>query len=92
VLYAIKPGSPQEQMVYMHEGTLLHRRCCPVTLPSLGWTPFEKPTEAFLRTMSEQRTQALQTRAVLTIRIPIAEPQIPTHGWNWLSQPPSQEL
>jgi len=38
--------------------------------------------------LSEERANAVKTRAVLTVSIPIAEPQVQTSGWQWVSDPP----
>jgi hypothetical protein len=35
---------------------------------------------------------AMKTRALLTIRLPIAEPQIPTPGWDWHTPPPDPNI
>ena len=43
-------------------------------------------------TRPEDRARALQTRATLTVSLPIAEPQVPTNGWRWLSDPPDQNM
>ena len=43
---------------------------------------------AFLGTLAEERLVTAQTRGVLTVRIPIPEPQIESPGWRWLSQQP----
>ena len=80
------------QLCHMSEGTLPHRHSCPITRPSAGWTSFDDQTQAFVHKLSEDRARALQTRATLTVSIPIAEPQIPTNGWHWLSDPPDQDL
>jgi hypothetical protein len=81
-------GTTKCQLCHLHEGTLLHRHCCAVTTPSMGWTPFDEPSQAFLATLSEDRANAVKTRAVLTVSIPIAEPQVQTNGWQWVSDPP----
>ena len=85
-------GTTKGQLCHMHEGTLLHRHGCPVTLPPAGWTPFDSKTQEFVQKLSDDRARALQTRATLTVSIPIAEPQIPTNGWLWLSEPPDQSI
>ena len=56
-------GTAKCQLCHMQEGTLLHRHCCAVTTPSLGWTPFDEPAQAFLSTLSEERATAVKTRA-----------------------------
>ena len=85
-------GTSKCQLCHMHDGTLAHRHCCPVTVPTAGWTTFESHSQAFIQSISEDRAAALRTRATLTVSIPIAEPQIPTNGWCWLSDPPRQDL
>jgi len=34
----------------------------------------------------------MKTRAVLTVSIPIAEPQTQTNGWLWVTEPPNQNM
>ena len=85
-------GTTKCQLCHTSEGTLMHRHNCSVTLPSDGWTPLDDQSKAFIRTLSDDRARALQTRATLTVSLPIAEPQIPTVGWLWISEPPDQDM
>ena len=81
-------ASDQCQLCHGATGTLTHRHSCPITQPALGWTEHTKETHQFLKGISDDRQHALATRAVLTVRIPIPEPQIPSPGWRWLTAPP----
>ena len=85
-------GTTKCQLCHMSEGTLSHRHGCPVTLPSAGWTPFDSKTQEFVHNLADDRARALQTRATLMVSIPIAEPQVPTNGWFWLTDPPNQDM
>ena len=81
-------GTPVCQLCQAEPGTLLHRSRCTRTKPTLGWTPFDQKTSGFLDSLSEDRVITAQTRGVLTVRIPIPEPQIASLGWRWLTEQP----
>ena len=81
-------GTTKCQLCHEEEGTLWHRHNCKVTKPLQGWTPFGPGASRFIHTLTEPRARLLQVRGVLMVRIPIARPQTPTNGWQWLTDPP----
>ena len=85
-------GTTHCQLCHASEGTLPHRHCCPTTQPAEGLTPLDNGASEFVQSLPDGRANTLQTRGVLSVRIPIAEPQLPTCGWRWLTAPPDQHL
>ena len=81
-------GTSKCQLCHNAEGTLQHRHYCTVTKPAQDWTPIGPDAMTFISSLPEPRARTLETRGVLTVRIPIADPQVPTCGWRWLSAPP----
>ena len=73
-------ASNQCQLCHSATGTLRHRHSCSVTRPAQGWTEHTQETKRFLESISEDRQHALTTRGVLTVRIPIPDPQTPSPG------------
>ena len=85
-------GSDKCQLCHAAVGTIQHRHECPITLPTEGWTPFDSGTHKFSSGISEARRSALSTRGLLTVRIPIPEPQAASPGWRWLTDQPRSDL
>ena len=81
-------GSVHCQLCHTETGTLLHRQSCPATRPAEGWTPLDQQALSFLDGLSQDRAMLATTRGVLIVKIPVAQPQISTKGWRWLSAPP----
>lgn len=79
------------QLCHEAIGTLEHRHHCRATCPAAGWPRPEPQVEQFVRSISDNRRDALRNRAVLAVSIPIAEPQVETGGWHWLSDPPNDQ-
>ena len=84
-------GNDLCQLCLSCRGTLTHRHACPATLPELGWTKFDDDAQAFVNGLPEARASTLQDRAFLTVALPIAEPQVESRGWVWLSEQPDPE-
>ena len=65
-----------------------HRHVCATTTPPGGWTKPSEKVQEYIDVLSEDRRNALRDRAVLTVSIPIPMPQIDSHRWQWMSEPP----
>jgi hypothetical protein len=80
------------QLCHQSPGTAEHRFCCATTKPREGWTPLDTDAKRFIGTLSSDRADTLQNRAALTVQIPIAQPQIESNGWRWITGPPPCNL
>ena len=84
-------GSTKCQLCHLEEGTLLHRHYCASIVPGLGWTKNSDRTCKHIESLTHDRAHAMRTRAVLTVSIPVAQPQVPTPGWRWITSPPDAQ-
>lgn len=84
-------GSDKCQLCHAEVGTLQHRHNCPVIKPSDGWTPLDEAAHDFVSRLSEGRRTTLATRGLMTVKVPIPEPQTATPGWDWLVAPPGAD-
>ena len=67
------PGATDDircQLCFSDVGTLLHRRCCPATMPADGWPPPPGAGKLLLDRIGERRTDLLRTRGLLAISVP----------------------
>ena len=64
-------------------GTLLHRRSCPVLLPTAGWSPLPAICVDLANEMSEERRSTLQTRGLYAVRLSRPEGR-PSTDWEWI--------
>jgi hypothetical protein len=72
-------------------GTLLHRQCCPVTLPEGGWPQPSREATTLRDKLDEPRRHLLMTRGLLTMRMAI--PDRPIYGWfKWILPLPDTDV
>ena len=68
-------------------GTIAHRKCCRMTLPSEGWPEPSTEVKQFGRGISDVRANNVASRAVLTVAYQRPRPQEESSGWQWISKP-----
>ena len=75
------------QLCNQETGTLEHRFRCRATRPAEGWPASPKQAALILERISQERQRLLQTRALLTLRLP--KPlNMSTEWFKWYVEPP----
>ena len=77
------------QLCRASTGTLAHRRCCPVTLPTGGWPEALAPSSAFIAQLGLERKNLAFDRALLTAVIIVPPPPV-AESFQWFLAPPPE--
>ena len=78
------------QLCFGSAGTLLHRHCCPATLPPGGWPAPPEGAQRFLGTLGAHRHELLETRGMLLLRVRLPRPE-PGDTFIW-EKAPEQDI
>ena len=76
------------QLCFAAKGTPEHRHTCATTMPPGGWTKPSTQVRNFTANLTDSRRKTLVERAMLTVSIPIADPQVETPAWQWMGRQP----
>ena len=81
----------QCQLCLNATGTMVHRWDCKCTKPENGWTQPAKGADRAAQVVGEKRVRLLEDHGMLLLRVP-ARPLVKYDSFQWLSQPPPDEV
>ena len=76
------------QLCHQEPGTLEHRWHCKATRPAEGWPREPEHAKLALARISQERRKLLQTRAMLTVRVPKPPAHHRSEWFTWHLEPP----